>query len=885
MGCLDENTVAAYFDLRLSPVEVERLFAHVDGCAACGRLVMAAAQTHQLGDATEHDAVERDPPAPRLGRYRIERVLGVGGMGVVYLARDPELDRRVAIKLLRPDPRVPAETLRARLTREAQATARLSHRNVVAVHEIGSHGDQVFVVMELVEGATLTRWLRERPRGWREIVRVFVAAGTGLEAAHRAGIVHRDFKPDNVLVSHDGRVCVTDFGLARIEAAPGESAARGDAVTTTSRGGVIGTPAYMAPEQLAGEPTDARSDVFSFCVALHEALYGVRPYTGDTLDALRTALAAGRLERPRRLIGPRAHRAAILRGLAIDPAARPPSMAALLAVLRVDPAVRRNRMLAGGLAVAAGAVAAVAGLAIRGAERPACADGPARLAGVWDAPRKAQVQRAFAATAVPYADAAWRTVEHQLDGYAARWSVLRTEACAATDRSDALRDRTLACLDDRLDELRTEVEVFAAADPGAMRAAAGASYALSELAACQDTRALLDEVPPPPQAQAAEVAALRRQLSRAMALDAAGRYDDVDRVTPEIVRDAQRLGYGAGEAGAVFLAGLAERRRRNLDVAIATLHRAAALAERAHDARLVAKSWRAIVTALQILGRREDGLLWADYAEAAAVRAGDGPVDVARIAANRALLLADAGRRDDALAETQRVLALLAGAAERDTPQVHAARGNAASVLHLLGRGDEALQQHRAVLAFFEQAFGRDNPDTLIALNNVISDLVDLGRFAEALPLAEQLVARQDRAVGPEHRSMALALATLAGAEYGAGRFAPAREHIVRALALYDKNAIGGAAVVIALAQLGEIEHALDRPDAAATALGRSVALGERTGVSALMLAEPRFELAKLEPDPARATGLATQARDGYAAAGMTRERDQVAAWLAGRAR
>ncbi len=212
----------------------------------------------------------------------------MGGMGVVYAAHDSELDRRVAIKLLRRDASTAADVSRARLMREAQAMARLSHANVIDIYEIGSFGEHLFVVMELIDGVTLREWLRLAPRSWREIVRVFVAAGDGLAAAHRAGIVHRDFKPDNVLISTSGRICVTDFGLARINAHEVEASVSSPvgprdselaaAPDHTYAGRLVGTPAYMAPEQMRGEPTDARADVFAFCAALYEALYGVRPY-------------------------------------------------------------------------------------------------------------------------------------------------------------------------------------------------------------------------------------------------------------------------------------------------------------------------------------------------------------------------------------------------------------------------------------------------------------------------------------------------------------------------------------------------------------------------------------------------------------------------------
>jgi serine/threonine protein kinase len=242
-----------------------------------------------------------DLPA-KVDRYVVTEKLGGGGMGVVYAAYDPELNRKLAIKLVLPmaSDSASASERRVRLLREAQAMAQLSHPNVIAIYDVGTLGEQVFLAMEHVEGRTLTQWLSLEKRHWREIVNIFVQAGRGLAAAHAAGIVHRDFKPDNVLVGDDGRVRVLDFGLARAAQADGsESESADDRVrtvsadagmlrlTVTEPGKLIGTPAYMAPEQLMGQPGDARSDQFSFCVALYQGLYRELPFTGETAESIR----------------------------------------------------------------------------------------------------------------------------------------------------------------------------------------------------------------------------------------------------------------------------------------------------------------------------------------------------------------------------------------------------------------------------------------------------------------------------------------------------------------------------------------------------------------------------------------------------------------------
>jgi phosphate/phosphite/phosphonate ABC transporter binding protein len=316
-------------------------------------------------------AVEADEPAPgeRLGRYVVQGKIGTGGMGVVLAARDLELDRPVAIKLVRAElNKGPGASL---LKREAQALAQLSHPNVVGVYDVGSFHGQVFIAMELVVGQSLGAWLREAPRPWREILTRFLAAGRGLAAAHALGIVHRDFKPDNVLCGQDGRVRVVDFGLARaVGGSERPTVSSSDnvlGVMLTRTGAVVGTPAFMAPEQYIGGTMDGRTDQFSFCVALHYALYGQRPFAGDSMAELSEAVQNGRITPHQAPPGlPRRVREAILRGLSASREARFASMDDLLAEIeaaleRAAPREsRRRRALAGGLAFVAALAAGLA---------------------------------------------------------------------------------------------------------------------------------------------------------------------------------------------------------------------------------------------------------------------------------------------------------------------------------------------------------------------------------------------------------------------------------------------------------------------------------------------------------------------------------------------
>jgi predicted Zn-dependent peptidase len=311
-----------------------------------------------------------DDAPVQIGRYRIIAPIGTGGMGVVYEAHDDELDRAVAIKVLRRD-LAPGSTGRQRLVREAQATAKLSHPNVVHVYEVGQAGEQVFMAMELVRGDTLRAWKKAVTRTWREVVDMYLAAGEGLVAAHAEGIVHRDFKPDNVLVNREGRPQIVDFGLARSahdavtttrETAPASiSGSRLRDFDITRTGTVVGTPAYMAPEQLARAEPDARSDQFSFCASLFEALYGKRPFAGSTYTELERSLTDGRIRKVERKGDvPRAIHAAVLRGLSASPDDRFPTMRALLDAL----AAGRNARIPTGWVLAVVASLGVGGVAL-----------------------------------------------------------------------------------------------------------------------------------------------------------------------------------------------------------------------------------------------------------------------------------------------------------------------------------------------------------------------------------------------------------------------------------------------------------------------------------------------------------------------------------------
>jgi serine/threonine protein kinase len=354
MGCLSENTVLQVVQAQLPADERAAVEAHLDTCPSCLRTVAEAAK-YVFQDGSQGNTVVRQSslallePGAQVGRYVITGVLGEGGMGVVYAAHDPQLERDVALKLVRASSS--SDHSKARLLREAKAMARLGHPNVITVHDAGEHDGRVFIAMELVTGGrTLDTWLAEEPRPWRAVLDMLLASGRGLAAAHAAGIVHRDFKPQNVLIGRDGRPRVSDFGLARSPDDAAEDANAPDAPRWTTgltiAGAVIGTPAYMAPEQFRGEPADARSDQFSFCVALYQALYGEKPFGGDSITQISEQVLAGQLQpRPKTSDVPEMVYAVLLRGLASEREGRFASLDVLLGELERAAARPRRRRL------------------------------------------------------------------------------------------------------------------------------------------------------------------------------------------------------------------------------------------------------------------------------------------------------------------------------------------------------------------------------------------------------------------------------------------------------------------------------------------------------------------------------------------------------------
>jgi len=899
-----------------------------------------------------------------IGRYLVLNLIGRGGMGEVYAAYDPELDRKVAIKVLRASSSagVDAAEGRGRILREAQALAQLSDPNVVAVYDVGTVDDRVFLAMEFIDGSTLSFWQHAQPRTWREIVTLYGAAGRGLAAAHRRGLVHRDFKPDNAMVGRDGHVRVMDFGLARsaeplaAEAVSSEDRARGSGnvnltttgLTTSARspgaplrpgerlsasgivvpaplgdaasigsgvlprpasapvlalapldldgstrnlavprsgtnptlvegapspaaagalnlrltqtGAMMGTPAYMAPEQFAGKPADARSDQFSFCVAVYEALYGERPFAGKSLTDLTRNVLAGRVrEAPAGASVPSWLRRVLLRGLRPERDERHPSMEALLDALSRDPS-RARRRWAAALSLT-GLIIALAGGLIQSwqAHKMKCLGAEAKLAGVWElpragvklTPRKEAIRRSFMATGKRYAEEAFAHAMGELDRYVVAWNDMHRDVCEAThvrgEQSGDVLDLRMGCLQDRFNEVRALTTVFSDANGDVVSKAAEAVQSLRPIEACADVVALktVMRAPDDPAVRRA-VADTRAQLADVKALGDAGKLKQARLLIGPVLDSARKTQYGPVIAEALFRSGELKSAAGDLASAEKDDEEALWTAVASHHDEIVSEAAAQMV---YIVGYRQDrydeGERWARHAAAVLARLGPGHDVVAGwLANNHALLYSKQGRLDDALAADLEAVRIKTRALGADHFDVAYSEGNLAGVLAQLGRFDEAVETSTRALAILAKVLGPDHPAIAYVLSDVADLMIAKGRYAEAETAAQ------------------------------------------RAIAIWERELDQGNPVfAYALVPLGRSLMAMGQPARSASLLERAITLASHKDPDHMLLGEARFALAcalrDLGQSPERAERIAEEARAdfGTLAAGARRKK-AVEEWL-----
>jgi serine/threonine protein kinase/tetratricopeptide (TPR) repeat protein len=821
-----------------------------------------------------------------IGRFQVLGLVGKGGMGEVYAAYDPELDRNVAIKLLRGGRNSSSDEARARLMREAQAIARVSHPNVVIVYDAGTHQDRVFIAMEFVEGHTLGYWMHARPRTWPEVLEVFTAAGRGLAAAHDRDLVHRDFKPDNVMIGSDGQVRVMDFGLVQLAGerdadvflgddntgehalsdvtpVPSDLETSNDLMTTRSTettspsrritrrrtrtasnpqmtrfGLTLGTPAYMSPEQFRAEPTDAATDQFSYCVALYEALYGERPFAGRDYDDLGNNVAAGFVRSaPKGAQVPQWLREVVLRGLSVNTSDRWPSMHELLAQLEQQPAVVSRRRF----------VAAAT----------------SKLAGVWEAPRgdrpaesgvRTEIRRAFLATDKAYAKKAWSKTSQILDAYARRWSDLYVEACEAThvrnEQSTEVLDLRMACLQEGLEDLRALCRMFRQATPEVVENAVTAANGLRGLDRCENVELLRSVVRPPEDAATrAAVARLRAELAEVRALCGVGRLNDALAAVGPLQTQASAIGYAPLLADVLMSAANVYCEKGMVDDGVHVLETALWTALRCRHDEAAAEAATSLVYQVGFLQSREEKAeVWSRLAETLLERMGGHDLIWGWLLTNRSAMRQAQGRLSEALEDAQRAVAAKEKVLGPEHPDLAYSLNNVALYLDSAGQTVEAVEHLSRALRIVEGGLGVDHPRTAWMLSNYGELLNRVGRFADAAAAATRALTIFEREADPQSLFMTLPL------------------------------------VALGISQLG-----LGHADVALPLLERATQIRDAKEPAEVRRAEARFALARALWEEGRdrehARSLVLRARDEYRTApAMARELAEIESWLAARA-
>ncbi|MCH9681308.1 MAG: serine/threonine-protein kinase [Deltaproteobacteria bacterium] len=736
-----------------------------------GRIRLEGPQHDHERRSIEARLFDETPPDYRLDRFLVCGELGRGGMGTVLEAYDQALDRTVAIKLVRE--RLSADQ-DVRLRREAQALAQLSHPNVVGVHEIGTSDSQTFIVMERVRGTPLDEW-QQQPHSWAECVEVYEQAGRGLAAAHAVGLIHRDFKPSNCILDEEGRVRVLDFGLAQylgdewLDACPPSPADADDLRMTsehgpgqrlTRTGARVGTTAYMAPEQWMGNRTDARSDQFSFCVSLWEAVYGERPFPGQTIAELRTSAVQGRVQpAPKGRHVPTRLRSMLLRGMAADPEERWPSMEALLEQLWRLVAPRRWRwlVLAGTLSLLAVGVAIGATRVMEWTSR--CTGARTELVGVWDDTRKQVVQDAILGTGLSFAQGTWERVATQIDEYAQNWMTAHTDACEATrvrgSQSEEAMDLRMHCLGQGRTSLRVTVNALASADADVVTNAATLISGMLPLARCNDVRWLQQQalqVPPPKNREVArQVAALDDTLAEANANQHAGKYREGLRLADGVVERAEPLKHEPLMVRAWLRQGALRQETGHSDAAVDVLKQAYGVAVANTMSNEAANISSLLMYILgPSLAQYDEARGWAEHAEPLSRAAGTKDAR-ARYLTRRGCLAFVEGEYEDARDFHQRALAISESMLDQRDTMLAATLHYLGDIEFVQGQPEKARDFYLRALAIREQALGLGHPALTETLTNLGTIAWSHGEFENAFYFHQRARAITEDMLGLGH--------------------------------------------------------------------------------------------------------------------------------------
>ena len=757
MTCLDDETVLGLLEGRLAEPVLATTDEHLDTCDRCRDVVAQLARTRSPARVLARGHT--------LGRYVIGDLLGTGAMGRVYSAWQPELDRRVAIKVLRDD----ADDLHARLVREARAMARLDHPNVVGVHEVTADADGAFVVMDLVEGETLRAWAA-RPGPARERVRVAIEIARGLAAVHAAGVIHRDIKPDNVIVAMDGRARLGDFGLARREDTGGEAREPTPGTAADDPSGpataLAGTPVYMAPEVLRGGSATEASDQFSFGVTIYETIASHRPFAGATWNEL--AAAHTRAIPPLRGV-PAWFEAAIRRCLASDPDRRFSSLAAVADHLAARAQRRRPAVWLAGLATAAVVASSATWFAVgRDAAPPAAScEGPA-LAEVWST--RALVRRTdFGPRAVAAID---------------RWTDAWKQQCVAARTAPVHGPARERCLDGAAASCRAarRPSVGCSHYPGGARSRSRDRRSRASPTECASAIAGSAEPIPLDPDRAAAVRDVTTALPRLRAALAFGDARPIAAAVTALVARARVAEHPPTLASALLVHAEVLRATSQLEPATVAARDAVVAAERGHDDALAARAW---IARTAIAGERRDLASVADHAaiaHGAIDRAGAPPRLIAQLRQLEGLAAFNRNQLADArtlLADARTRFATLDGERSIQVAGIESALG---SVARGLGELEVAERHHRTALAIDRDLRVASHPDLARDLHNLAGILRLRGELAAALALYDEALAMESALRGPTSFEAALTINSRGLVKLARGDLAGARADFEAAL-------------------------------------------------------------------------------------------------------
>ncbi len=780
-GCLDVDTALAYMAQDCSASSKWALEAHIDQCEECSDFVGEIARLDSQEQPSPLQAPRAEPSfvGQSIGRYVVRSVIGVGAMGVVYAAYDPQLDRNIALKVLRNS--LNSESGAARLRREAQAMAKVESENVVRVFDVGMNQSSVFIAMEVIVGTTLGGWMQQEPRSWQSVVRVFKAAGQGLLAAHQAQLIHRDFKPENVLVSKDGRrVCVTDFGLVFSEESE-EGWFEEGPIALTRDGSVVGTPAYMAPEQWNRSDVDPRTDQFSFCVCLYEAIYGQRPFAGDTMAILRESTCSGELQSLRGKgieTVPRRLHSLLLRGLKKNPDERFSTMQELLEELSAIETPKRKYWLFG--AVLALALVGLAWIGLNAESKLAmCTGAKAQFSQVWNPELRAAVSDKLVGSPVTK-----ERLLGLLDARGKAWVAGHTSACRATrvdgHQSEARLQERMQCLSGQREQFAALVHEMSSGEARTGDREIVAASALPEVRECEGGGRRASEKPGAPKAPAE----LRLQLEAVAAKMALGELASALLLSEKIRGKMDGVKGSSLQARASFLHAQLLEKSGEIDEALGEYEKMIPQAIQMHNEALVSRLWNAQVHLVGYLQRKhKEGKMLAQ---------------VAQVSLQRVTGVPELGL------ELQSYIAMIE---------------------YSIGNYSDAETMLRESLWAHEGLYGAQHPKTLQIQHNLGDTLLRQGKLAASAEVLEEVLEQREMLYGAHHSSVASTLFTIAYIDFKRGNYKLALQRYQRSLSVriaafgedYPDVASSHVGVGVALKALGKLVEAQQHQERALT--------------------------------------------------------------------